>query len=221
MIENIYVLKMLNPATPSFCTSYKEYAGTLDDMKIIHSKINNKFLNKDDLCHEILVKQSREEYFNGNKNAINKGLYGNEPIFVPTIILDICKHNIQNKEIIHKNIWDCESKLRFKECLIEIIITQNKDNGKYKKYKTFAKFHFINLELFNEFLNNWKEIKFPTWGNPGILIKDETISENSAIYTPVYLQDKLFDSLNDAKKYILDINQINYSTVFEEIFGDG
>ena len=218
MIENIFVLKMLNPAIPSFCTSYKEYAGTLDDMKILHLNINNKFLGKDELCHEILIKQSMEEYFNGNENAINKGLYGNEPIFVPISIINMCKHNIQNKEIIHKNIWDCEYKLRFRECIIESIVTQNKDN---EKYKTFVKFYFINLELFNNFLNNWEGIKVPTWGNPGILIKDETLSENIAIYTPVYLQDKVFNNLNDAKNYILDKNQIDYSTVFEEIFGDG
>ncbi|ORX65352.1 hypothetical protein BCR32DRAFT_286548 [Anaeromyces robustus] len=164
------------------------------------------------------LKQSMDDYFNGNKNAINKGLYGNEPIFISTNIVDVYKHDIQNKEIIHNNIWDCEYKLRFKKCLTENIITQDENTS---KYKTYVKFYFLNLELYDDFLNSWKEIKIPTWGNPGILIIDGTDSENVATYTPLYLEDKVFDNLNDAKKYISDSNQINFSTVFNEIFGDG
>lgn len=216
--ENIYILKMMNPSIPSFCTSYKEYAGSLDDMKKISSYIESKFSNNEELCHEVLVKQSMEQYFNGDKEAINKGLYGNEPIFVLTNVIDMYKHKIQNKEIIHINTWDCEYKLRFTECLIENIITQNKNIG---LYKTYVKFHFTNLEQFYDFLNTWEKIKNNTWGNPGILIIDNNTSENSTVYSSVYLEDKAFDNLDDAKKYISDENQINYSTVFDEIYGDG
>jgi len=217
MDEELYIFKMIDTATPSFCTFYKEYAGTLDNIKVIYSEIKKKFTDEEDLCHEILVKQSMEEYFNGNKNATNKGIYGEEPIFVPTNIIDRCKHEIQNKKIIHNNTWDFEYKLRFTKCLIENIITQNKGTS---FYKVFVKFTFYNLEMFREYLKNWKEVKGPTWGNPGVLIINEE-SENNVIYTPVYLEDKKFDDLNEAKKYISDDNQINYSTVFNEIFGDG
>jgi len=218
MCENIYILKMMDPAAPSFCTIYKGYAGTLDDMKIIYSNLEKKFSNDEELYHENLVKQSMGEYFKGNKDAINKGIYGTEPIFVPTNVIDKYKHDIQNQEVIHKNTWDFEYKLRFKKCLAEIIITQNNNND---KYKIFIKFYFNNLERYDDFLNNWKKIDGHIWGNPGVLVIDNTESENITTYTSVYLEDKTFDNLNDAKEYILDKNQINYSTVFNEIFGDG
>ena len=215
-VEPLYMIKLWDYAVPSFITAYNHYIGSKEDMLSLAD--NYKRASQSD---EDVIKLSNHicDYLNGYTSVKNPIVYGDEPVLEPLWLVGLQENHVMHGEYVHKNIYNCDYKMRFAQCLTEHYVVQKQDSSVYRVY---MKFTFINLELYDVFSDTWERLRWSRLCNRDIFEADESDERSIVLSTIVGLEDVTFDSdsLDRLSVYLADVSNINYKLVFDEVFGD-
>ena len=205
--EQLFALKMLDCATPPYCTFSKTYIGSIQDIECVINRLR-------DIPEHMETVEAFDSYLSGNLQAAHRVAYKKERILRP--VKQIAKNEFHLEETIweHINIWGFPYKMRFSHADIEraaiIIDGQN-------VLCCRARMH----DLCYEAQNQWYELIGGFWGNEWIMKVETQPDSHFSVRNDLYIEEDFFDSTEMMLESLADESTINLGEIVNEIFGDG
>ena len=224
----LHTVRLVDYGTPSFCSSYNEYLGNIENIKKVISSLGNDSDKKNLL-------KAVEDYLNGGKGEVSVLYEAPEPLLVPTYLKKRKSYAVNNFEYTFMNVWDCPYYMVADTAHIEINYVKVG-----KKYRRYIYCIFNNLGYKNsafrekiektgkftedykeELLNGMPEVIYFSkndnhWGHLGVLVTDEGLTQNR-----IYFCDKYFDTYKEVLEDYYNTSDVGLDGFFFDIFGDG
>ncbi len=202
-----YVIKLWEPAAPSFCSFDKMYIGSKQD--ILSAALN---MEHDDAESE--TAKAVRVYYGGNHEAKHNIAYKEIPVLKPVRVLASSKMTLQEKTWDHQNIWDCPYRMKFDSAEVEQIIVRYEG-----KYHRCIKAKIIGL-CYKGINGEWAPVDM-VFGNGCVLNSVLEPSGKMIFETLLYVQE---DDSKDKESLIHKLNdpgEVVFDRICDEVFGDG
>ena len=132
-------------------------------------------------------------------------------------------------EYDHLNVWDWSYDMHADSFECEVLWVKysscqgrKDENGEYKwdeHYVRFIRPVFVNLTYKDYLGDNKDPLNFGTWGIDGMFVRCSDDDSRSGM--SLFVVDRFFDSEKELKRDIDFPLPLDFSSVFDEIFGDG
>ena len=208
--EQYYRLKLDNYAAPSFCSSDKEFFGTLEQISILINDLRNDEKYAENFKELILA---FDWFIENKKNIFHTVSHRKIKFLEPVQLLEFYHTTSQEFEWVHNNIWGFKYRMKVSQINISIAIFEVE--GKIVKT---IKPEFKDLMHYNDFAhsNNWELIDNNFWGFPYMLKTKDRWTCSS-----LFITEGIYSNVKSAESNINDVNKINFESVCDEIFADG
>ncbi len=207
-MDQYYVLKLWEPATPSFCSFAKPYVGSKQDILTVATQ-----LAEDDPGSETV--RAIQDYFTGNHSATHHIAYQEMPVLTPVRVLASSRMDLPMKTWEHLNVYECPYRMSFDAAeVFQIVISYE---GRYHRC---VKSRFQNL-CYDGINDDWHPVGTMFFGNGCVMRVCETAHQTRLVENILYVQE---ESAEDGEMLIQKLEiptEVIFDRICDEIFGDG
>ena len=209
MVNDYYLLKLFDPATPGFCSFDKIYVGTEETIKIVADNLSK--LNSDSDTSIAI-----QSYFNGNISAEHYIAYKKQNVLTPISIEAENKMSFEGMKWTHINIWGFPYEMKCDSANVHQIIFHY-DDAYYRCVRVWLK--NLCYECFND---NWSKLNGGFWGNGSVLNVTTIPGTNDFIFNNLlFIEEAHYDDKTAAFEDFNKKEKIEFKKICDEIYGDG
>lgn len=202
-----YVIKLWEPAVPSFCSFDKLYVGSKQD--ILQAALNMERINPDDTTAKAI-----REYFDGNREATHNIAYHEIPVLKPVRILASSKITLPEMTWEHQNIWNCPYKMKFDSAEVSQIVIRYE--GKYHRCIKAKITGFCYAGIYDE----WISVD-TIFGNDCVINAVSHPSGKMIFENILYVQEEVSKGKESLMLKLNDPGKVIFKRICDEVFGDG
>jgi hypothetical protein len=219
MNEQYYSISLEDYAKPGFCSGWKEFFGTIDDVDGFIDELSKIEGHETTLRAFLEVKK-------GNLEATHDIAYGTHRFMEPVETIAWNEIELDKTEWDHRNIYGWIYRMRIHKGKIINLLVKHGD-----KYIRCYKVIVSNLSYFDDFRfekelkegatdPGWRLLKDGFWGHPAVL---NVYNKGRGMYieSRFFFTEKVFDNRDDAMNNFKKSGLPNLGSFCDEIFGDG
>ena len=208
LIEPLYELQMLDPATPSFITFPKTYIGEKEALLEVASNLL-RAENYIDTANAI------REYFNGNTEVKHYVGFQEMSLLRPVQVLEKTEMHVAEREWEHMNVWDCPCHMRFRSAEVAQLLIKRE-----RVFSRFIQAKFTDLQYLG-FEDRWQPIGNLIFGNDAVINITQRGDGSIELCNLLYVVEEGSESLKKQQKKMYDPDSLIFDKICDEIFGDG
>ena len=207
MSKQHYVMLFNDPACPGFCSTDKPFFGTKE-----HYQMLKWLMQEYEGCEETVI--AIENYFHGQRCAEHYIAHKYVPILKRIKVFASENLRFEDKTWEHFNIWGFTYKMRCDSGLAKQIIV--KYEGKYCRC---LRVWFKNL-CYEDTSGAWSHVD-SFWGNKELMMIYHYPSVDIKINNILYIVDKKYDTIEEARQSLSNVDELSFKYLCDEIFADG
>ena len=219
----MFSVELIDYATPSYASFTKTYYG---DKESILKVLNHPRTERPDMV------EAANQFFNGTGEGKVQVYFGApEPFIKQVRVIGTVEKQLDNVSFDHNNVWNCIYKMRAEHVSCRYVYIEDSDNKLYRCLGC----DFTNLTSGDETESIPQELvrEGKCWGHPGIIIEKATVDkditninqlsegEKVVIGNSLMCREMIFNTMEELQKDMQDPCDLNFSGIFDDIFGDG
>lgn len=207
----LYQITLIDYATPNFVSATKTYYG---DKDAIFHVLNHLRANRPDML------EAANEFFEGRGPGIVQVYYSApEAFIIPVKVIGENEKHFDNFSSDHLNVWDCIYKMAADHAACRCVYIEDSLGKLYRCLSA----EFTNLSIDGTYGLIQRE---HFWGHPGIITNKctgQTGADDKNLITinTLMCPDREFNNLKQLRKDMDNPQKLNFSPIFDDIFGNG
>ena len=208
--NDFYGVRLNNYFSPSFCSSYKMYFGTLNDIKVFIESLE---------CSEqnFMIRNAFKRYLLGETNVTHEAAYVQQKLIEDVELIAECKVKLGQTAWKFLNVWYRPQYMEFDSAVVKTALIKYEDRY-FRVIKASVRGLRTSPEV-NRPKDQWIELSYGFWGHPGIL-SSAVDGETYIVYSNLYMKEKEYATKEEAlAKFHTD--EVCLDCLCEDIFGNG
>lgn len=210
MSEQYYLLRLDDYAAPSTSSWWKDYFGTLEDIRGLVEALARDERRRESFAELIDAFRSYEA---GNHQVTHHVAYQAVPLLEPVKLLGKENVHMENYAWTHLNTWGCPYSLRCDSATAELLWFETTE-GICRAVKA----RFRNLQ-YEGSTGQWHPLADGFWGFPHM-----AEAENSCIWTRLAVKEmnhSLRKTAEEDMASFQSVQDVDLTGICQDIFGDG
>ena len=208
--NDFYGVRLNNYFSPSFCSSYKMYFGTLNDIKVFIESLE---------CSEqnFMIRNAFKRYLLGETNVTHEAAYVQQKLIEDVELIAECKVKLGQTAWKFLNVWYRPQYMEFDSAVVKTALIKYEDRY-FRVIKASVRGLRTSPEV-NRPKEQWIELSYGFWGHPGIL-SSAVDGETYIVYSNLYMKEKEYAAKDEAlAKFYAD--KVCLDCLCEDVFGNG
>ena len=207
-MEQLYALKLWDPATPAFYSALKLYIGGRNEILRVAAAMEES-------DKESETTRAIREYFAGNVRAMHSVAYREVPVLEPVEVLARSAMELHGRTWKHPNTWGFEYEMRSISARIEQVVVQYE--GMYQRFLKAA----VSGLCYKVLYDSWRPVGSLFMGNAGVLDTELLADGQRMVGNILYVPEDTSEVLEPLLQRINDTEKVRLDSFCDEIFGDG
>ena len=208
--NDFYGVRLNNYFSPSFCSSYKMYFGTLNDIKVFIESLE---------CSEqnFMIRNAFKRYLLGETNVTHEATYVQQKLIEDVELIAECKVKLGQTAWKFLNVWYSPQYMEFDSAIVRMALI--KYESRYLRVIKASVRGLRTSPEVNRPKDQWIELSYGFWGHPGIL-SSAVDGETYIVYSNLYMKEKEYATKEEAlAKFHTD--EVCLDCLCEDVFGNG
>ncbi len=204
LFQDYFRIQLDDPATPGFCSFPKNYFGTLADIQKVVEKMSEDGVYQD-------TAKAFQQFCGGDTTATHTVCYNPTQLMHPVELIAKERFDLGEVSWTHKNIYDCDYRLRAKYVSAEQILFAEGDS-----YYRCVRPYFQGVEYQSEASLMWFRLDDRVWGNRCVVEL-----HNGNLKFLLYVVETHTKDLEQILSEMWTEKCLDFSSACDEIFGNG
>ena len=208
--NDFYGVRLNNYFSPSFCSSYKMYFGTLNDIKAFIESLE---------CSEqnFMIRNAFKRYLLGETNVTHEAAYVQQKLIEDVELIAECKVKLGQTAWKFLNVWYSPQYMEFDSAIVRMALI--KYESRYLRVIKASVRGLRTSPEANRPKERWIELTCGFWGHPGILSSSGE-GNTHIVYSNLYMKEREYATKEEAMgKFRTD--GIRFNCFCEDVFGNG
>ena len=208
--NDFYGVRLNNYFSPSFCSSYKMYFGTLNDIKVFIESLE---------CSEqnFMIRNAFKRYLLGETNVTHEAAYVQLKLIEDVELIAECKVKLGQTAWKFLNVWYSPQYMEFDSAIVRMALI--KYESRYLRVIKASVRGLRTSPEANRPKERWIELTCGFWGHPGILSSSGE-GNTHIVYSNLYMKEREYATKEEAMgKFRTD--GIRFNCFCEDVFGNG
>ena len=208
--NDFYGVRLNNYFSPSFCSSYKMYFGTLNDIKVFIESLE---------CSEqnFMIRNAFKRYLLGETNVTYEAAYVQQKLIEDVELIAECKVKLGQTAWKFLNVWYSPQYMEFDSAIVRMALI--KYESRYLRVIKASVRGLRTSPEANRPKERWIELTCGFWGHPGILSSSGE-GNIHIVYSNLYMKEREYATKEEAMgKFRTD--GIRFNCFCEDVFGNG